>query len=81
MLASNYGSGDSASALAPAQQEGFLERMRKMPSLFGKGRVGMVNVADGSKPLLLSDHEGGGLSHSGRRSDADERRGWGGGPL
>jgi hypothetical protein len=72
MYASNYGANGSPAGIAPAQQESFLERMRKMPSLFGMGRA--VNVTDGAKPLLLSDYEGEGGANGGRRSDAEDRR-------
>jgi len=76
MFASNHSASGSPAPMAPAQQEGFLERMRKMPSLWGKGRVGMVNVDDGAKPLLLSEYEGagGGTSGNSRLSGSSDRR-------
>jgi len=73
MYAANYSPG-APSTMAPAQQESLMERVRKMPSLFGKSRLGMVNVADGAKPLLLAEHgegDGASSSHNGR---PDERR-------
>lgn len=61
MYESNYGGSDGGPAAAEVRtdKDGFLERMRKMPSLFAKGRImGLINVEQGAEPLLLADHEG-----------------------
>lgn len=45
----------SPEAATPANKAGFLDRVKKMPSLWRPNRLGMVAVTDGSTPLLAAE--------------------------